>query len=259
VGTDVFGVGVAPGSGPLVPTTFDHTYHVIKTGLNYKLDGNWEGLPFFTAAMLPSNHRWGGFYAGVNIGGGMSLVHAIDIGTPTRGEEDPKGAGFAGGGQVGYNYMITPRWFAGVEGDIGYLGIHGSVTDWFDTTAKFEVKTNWYGTARARFGSSTGPALLYVTAGGAWVNFQDGFAPGSAISTGDLTTRTASGWTAGGGTEVAIDSRWSAKMEALYVDVGHRNGTNTPPPLVGFNADFKDRFMVVRAGLNFRFGGGDVP
>jgi outer membrane immunogenic protein len=259
VGTAPFGVGVAPGSGGLVPTTFDHTYHVIKTGLNYKLDGNWEGLPFFTAAMLPSNHRWGGFYAGVNIGGGMSLVHAIDIGTPTRGEEDPKGAGFAGGGQVGYNYMITPRWFAGVEGDIGYLGIHGSVTDWFDTTAKFEVKTNWYGTARARFGASTGPALLYVTAGGAWVNFQDGFAPGSAISTGDLTTRTASGWTVGGGTEVAIDSRWSAKVESLYVDVGHRNGTNTPPPLVGFNADFKDRFMIVRAGLNFRFGGGDVP
>ena len=57
----------------------------------------------------------------------MSLVHAIDVGTPTRGEEDPKGAGLAGGGQVGYNYMITPRWFAGVEGDIGYLGIHGSV------------------------------------------------------------------------------------------------------------------------------------
>jgi hypothetical protein len=45
-------------------------------------------------------------------------------------------------------------------------------------------------------------------------------------------------------------------MEALYVDVGHRNGTNTPPPLVGFNADFKDRFMIVRAGLNFKFGDG---
>ena len=150
--------------------------------------------------------------------------------------------------------MITPRWFAGVEGDIGYLGIHGSVTDWFDTTAKFEVKTNWYATARARFGSSTGPALLYVTAGGAWVNFQDGFAPASAIATGDLTTRTQGGWTVGGGTEVAINSRWSAKVESLYVDVGHFNHTNVPAPAVGFNADFKDRFMIVRAGLNFKFG-----
>jgi outer membrane immunogenic protein len=254
VGTDPFGVGVAPGSGALVPTTYDQTYHVIKTGLNYKLDGHWEGLPFFGAPMLPSDHAWGGFYAGVNVGGGMSLVHAFDVGTPTRGNEDIKGAGLAGGGQAGYNYMLTQRWFVGAEADIGYLGIHGSVTDWFDTTATFEVKTNWYATARARFGSSTGPALLYVTAGGAWVNFQDGFAPGSAISTGDLTTRTQGGWTVGGGTEVALDSRWSAKVESLYVDVGHFNHTNTPPPLVGFNADFKDRFMIVRAGLNFKFG-----
>ena len=57
---------------------------------------------------------------------------------------------------------------------------------------------------------------------------------------------------------MAIDSRWSAKMEALYVDVGHFNHTNVPAPGVGFNADFKDRFMIVRAGLNFRFGGDDV-
>jgi len=252
VGTDPFGVGVAPGSGPLVPTTFDHNYHVIKTGLSYKLDGNWEGFPLF-GSMLPSDHNWHGFYAGVNVGGGMSLVRAIDIGSPTRGEEDPKGEGFAAGGQIGYNYMLTRRWFVGVEGDIGYLGIHASVDDWFDTTAQFDVKTNWYATARARFGSSTGPALLYVTAGGAWVNFQDGFAPKTAISTGDLTTRTQSGWTIGGGTEVAIDAHWSAKIESLYVDVGHFNHTNTPPPLVGFNADFKERFMIVRAGLNFKF------
>ena len=257
VGTDPFGVGVAAGSGALVPTTFDHNYHVIKTGLNYKLDGNWEGLPFFGAPMLPSDHAWGGFYAGVNIGGGMSLVHAIDVGAPTRGEEDPKGAGVAGGGQVGYNYMLGKTllgtWFAGVEGDIGYLGIRGSVDDWFDTTAQFEVKTNWYATARGRIGTTTGPALLYFTAGGAWVNLQDGFAPKSAIATGDLTTRTAGGWTIGGGTEVAIDSHWSAKVESLYIDVGHRNDTNVPPPGVGFNADFKDRFMVVRAGLNYKF------
>jgi outer membrane immunogenic protein len=205
--------------------------------------------------MLPSDHAWGGFYAGVNVGGGMSLVHAPDEAAAfTRGNEDIKGAGLSAGGKVGYNYMLTQKWFVGAEADIGYLGVHGSVTDWFDTTATFEVATNWYATARARFGSSTGPALLYVTAGGAWVNFQDGFARGSAISTGDLTTRTQGGWTVGGGTEVALDSRWSAKVESLYVDVGHFNHTNTPAPLAGFNADFKDRFMIVRAGLNFKFG-----
>jgi hypothetical protein len=149
VGTAVFGVGVAPGSGALVPTTFDHTYHVIKTGLNYKLDGNWEGLPFLNAPMLPSDHAWGGFYAGVNIGGGMSLVQAQDVGTPTRGREDIKGAGLAAGGQVGYNYAHAAmvcrrrsRYRLSRHPRIGHRLVrhHGQV----------QVKTNWYATARAR-------------------------------------------------------------------------------------------------------------
>jgi outer membrane immunogenic protein len=240
------------------PTTFDHTYHVLKTGLNYKLDGNWEGLPLFGAAMLPSNHAWDGFYAGLNVGGGMSLVHAFDVGVTPGGEEEVNGTGLAGGGQVGYNYMLGRRWFVGVEGDIGYLGIRGSVNDWNAPIATFQTDTNWYATARARFGGSTGPALLYFTAGGAWVNLKDGFAPtfiGPVNFTGDLASRTAGGWTIGGGTEVALDSHWSARLETLYIDVGHQE--HQLLPAVAF-ADFKDRFVVVRAGLNFQFGGADL-
>jgi outer membrane immunogenic protein len=240
--------------GIATPTTFDHTYHVIKTGLNYKFDGNWEGLPFFGAPLLPSNHNWRGLYAGVNVGGGMSLVRAFDVGnTFSAGENDPAGTGFAAGGQVGYNYLISPKWFVGLEGDVNYLGIHSQVDDWFDTGfARFQADTSWYATARARFGSSTGPALLYVTGGAAWVGLKDGFAQTNVIDVGDLASRTAIGWTIGGGTEVAIDSRWSAKLESLYIDAGHTNHQLVP---AAFFADFKDRFMVVRAGLNYAFGG----
>jgi outer membrane immunogenic protein len=247
---------------PAVPTTFDHTYHVVKAGLNYRLDGPWEGLPFFTAPLLPSSHNWGGFYAGVNVGGGISLMHAVDVGTSPGGEEDVNGTGFAAGGQVGFNYLITPRWFAGLEGDIGYLGVRGAVTDWFDTPDIFAVKTSWYGTARARIGSSTGPALLYFTAGAAWVGLKDGFLPSTTAFLslpGDVSSRVATGWTIGGGTEVAIDARWSARLESLYIDVGHREHNDAIGlPIQPFFADFKDRFMVVRAGLNYRFGADDV-
>ena len=236
---------------PGVPTTFDHTYHVIKTGLNYKLDGNWEGLPLFGAPMLPSNHHWQGFYAGINVGGGMSLVHAANNCCSPGGEEDPRGTGLSAGGQVGYNYMLTPRWFVGAEGDISYLGIHAQVDDWFDTGfGRFQADTSWLGTVRARFGSSTGPALLYVTGGAAWVGLKDGFAPISAGIPGDLASRTALGYTIGGGTEVAINERWSAKVESLFVDVGHTNHQVFPGG--AFYADFKDRFMVVRAGVNYK-------
>ena len=68
-----------------------------------------------------------------------------------------------------------------------------------------------------------------------------------------LSSKTASGWTIGGGTEVALDARWSAKIESLYIDVGHTNHSDlVPAPF--FLADFKERFMVVRAGLNYKFG-----
>jgi outer membrane immunogenic protein len=255
-GSDPFGVGVAPGSGALVNTDYkDHTYHVIKTGLNYNFGGGGagEGIPFLNAPMLPSDHRWGGLYAGLNAGGGMSNTHAVDTGTPTRGVAEVNGAQFTGGAQIGYNYMITPRYFVGAEGDLGYLAMRAGFPDWFDTTAVFTQNTSWYGTARARIGVSNGPALLYFTGGAAWVRIEDGFARGSAISTGDLAWRTASGWVVGGGTEVALNARWSAKLESLYINTGNSQHTNTPPPLVGFNANFRERFMVVRAGLNYKF------
>jgi outer membrane immunogenic protein len=233
-----------------IGTTFDHSYHVLKTGLNYKLDGNWEGLPFFNKGLLPSDHNWNGFYAGLNAGGGISLMRGID---DLRGEEDMNGTGFAGGGQVGYNYMLTPKWFVGLEGDIGYLGVNSSTAAWVATFDTFTAQTSWYGTARARVGSSTGPALLYVTAGAAWVGLKDGFGLQPASAGVDISSRTASGWTVGGGAEVAIDSRWSAKLESLYIDAGHTNHSDLiPAPF--FFADYKERFMVVRAGLNLKLG-----
>jgi outer membrane immunogenic protein len=154
--------------------------------------------------------------------------------------------------------MITPRYFVGVEGDIGYLGMQQNLFDWFDTSANFTVKTDWYGTARVRAGVSTGPALLYVTGGAAWVHMADGFGPivpPNAVITGDLSSTTRSGWTVGGGTEVALDAHWSAKIETLYIDTGIRTHNNLPTiPIAGFAADFHERFAIARAGLNYKFG-----
>jgi len=254
-GSDIFGVGVAPGSGPLVPTEYrNHTYHIIKTGLNYNFGGGGvgEGIPFLNAPMLPSDHSWGGLYAGLNFGGGISNIHAVSQDTPTRGVEGVNGAAFTGGVQIGYNYMVTPKYFVGVEGDFGYLPMQSGNQDWFDTTADFNEQTSWYGTARGRFGVSNGPALLYFTGGAAWVRIEDGFAAASAIATGDLAWRTASGWVVGGGTEVALNARWSAKLESLFINTGNPWHTNVPPPGVGFNANFRERFTVVRAGLNYK-------
>ena len=229
--------------------TFDHQFHVIKTGLNYKFGEPFE-LPFLLAP-LSSPQRWAGFYAGVNLGGGLSHVH-----TPTStiagGEADLNGAGFAGGGHLGYNMVLFSNWIVGIEGDIGYLGIRRSYADWANTGAPGAlyqpgVDTNWYGTVRGRIGTSTGPAFLYVTGGFAAVNVENSITGGAGTFSID-GTRT--GWTFGGGIETELGANWSARLESLYIDVG--SDTVTAP---NGTVEFKNRFQVVRAGLSYKFGG----
>jgi outer membrane immunogenic protein len=243
-------------------TTFSHNIHVFKSGVNYNFSGPGEGLSLFNAPMLASNHNWSGFYAGLNAGGGMSNFGVsgkqspVLPGSTITGLNDINGSGFAGGVQAGYNYMITPRYFVGVEGDFGYLGMKQNLFDWFDTQDNFTMKTSWYGTARVRVGVSSGPALFYVTGGAAWVRLADGFAatvpPVFFVVPGDVSWTTRSGWTVGGGTEVALDAHWSAKIETLYIDTGIRSHNDTFP--FAFFADFHERFAIARAGLNYKFG-----
>ena len=237
-------------ASPGQTATFDHQYHLLKTAVNYKFGGPSEPLPFFGAPLLSPMRDWSGFYAGVNAGGGIGLSR-VNGGPNIFGSTDLNGGGFAGGVQAGYNWMVTQKWFVGVEGDVGYLGINHSYADWNDASRTMSQKTDWYGTARGRIGTTTGPALLYMTGGGAWVRVRDGISLSSGAA--DVTTRTAGGWTYGGGTEVALDARWSAKLEYLYMDVGKSQHS-----VAGFDGQFKDRFQVIRAGLNYKFGGSDV-
>jgi outer membrane immunogenic protein len=236
-----------------VPASFDQNFHIIKTGLNYRFGGpSDEGFfAFITAPPMPSDHSWNGFYVGLNVGGGISNVNALQTGT-FPGQTQVNGTGFAGGGQVGYNYILLRRWFVGLEGDIGALRIHAMMNDWFDEEAQFTANTSWYGTARARVGTTTGPALLYFTGGAAWVHSSDGFTPIPTAPTATLGSRTGLGYAIGGGTEVAINARWSAKVESLYIDTGHSIHQISPPS--AFGADVKDRFTVVRAGFNLKLG-----
>jgi outer membrane immunogenic protein len=132
------------------------------------------------------------------------------------------------------------------------------VADWndFAPPVTFSEKTSWYGTLRGRIGTTTGPALLYLTGGATWVRLQDGVVPFSAVGSsnvpGSLSSKTATGWTWGGGTEVALDQHWSAKLESLYVNSGssmHLAFTTPSPSFV----EFKERFVIVRFGLNYAF------
>jgi outer membrane immunogenic protein len=239
---------------PGTPTVFNHNYQVIKTGLNYRFDGAWDGLPFFDASMMPSPHDWNGFYVGGNAGVGSSMIQTASTTQLFAGSNDINGLGFAGGGQIGYNYMLWNKYLLGVEADFNALTMKHSIVDANDPGIIFSEKTSWYSTVRGRVGTTTGPALLYFTGGVAFVNFQDGAANtlGAAPfpSAGSLATKTSAGWTFGGGTEVALDSHWTAKLESLYIDAGNSTHATFAAPFNG-PVQFKERFTVVRAGLNY--------
>jgi outer membrane immunogenic protein len=234
---------------------FDSKFHVIKSGLNYKFGEPFE-LPFLLAP-ISSPQRWAGFYVGVNAGAGISNIHmpsSTFLGGP--GETDINGTGFAGGGQIGFNWVAFSNWVVGIEADINYLGANGGYTDWNNTGIAKTVyqpgfDTNWYGTVRARVGTSTGPAFLYATGGVAFVNVENSLTVGV---TSYSIEGTRVGWTFGGGVETELTSQWSARLESLYINTG----TETLTAPTGESADYKNRFTVVRAGLNYKFGGPEV-
>jgi len=224
---------------------FDNRFSVYRYGLNYKFGGP------AVAAALPV-YNWTGFYAGVNVGAGLSQDHVTGqfiVPPPIISAVDIADRGFTGGMQAGYNWQFSPNWVAGLEGDIGGLGINRSLIDFSLTVG---VKTDWYGTLRGRLGYSTGPALLYVTGGAAFVNIKNSLDQ-NLVHVVASKSESATGWTVGGGIETVLAQNWTAKTEYLYIDAGGQDVVN--PFFAGVNrtAHFDNRFHVFRMGLNYKF------
>jgi outer membrane immunogenic protein len=200
-------------------------------------------------------------------------------------------SGFLGGAQAGYNYMFSPMFLAGVEADIQGSSLRGSAgtlsqvpadtvpgantASWLTTIATSR-SLDYIGTIRGRLGATVTPSLLlYATGGLAYggvkssttINQTTAIAgvPPGAISGSFSDTRV--GYTVGGGAEWMFLSKWSAKAEYLYYDLGSANyGTGgvavmedtTALPGYGissiatstrvhFNGD------IVRVGVNYHF------
>jgi outer membrane immunogenic protein len=199
---------------------------------------------YYKAPPLPV-YNWTGFYAGVNVGvvaGGHENSGDFVGGTTNLG--------FAGGGQVGFNWQFAPQWFAGLEGDVGYLGIN---RQGFNGEIGFGGKADWYSTVRGRFGYTNGPSLFYATGGAAFVHVRnDVEIPTLAFGS---HSETASGWTIGGGIETLLGGNWSTRAEYLYVNAGSQDvflPTFGPVP-------FDNRFHVYRLGLNYKFDDHTTP
>lgn len=213
-----------------------HRYQVQRFGLNYNFGAKTGVLP---------QTNWSGFFGGINGGTAVASTAGNAFYHSDPGNINVTDNSFSLGGVVGYNWQFSPRFVAGVEGDFGYLGFKHSNENFYNSSTITGSKTSWIATARARLGYSTGPALLYVTGGGAWVNAKDSFDWGTPTS----STKTLGGYTVGGGIETTLWGNWSTKSEYLFVDAGKGN---TLVDGAG-SVQLDHKYHLFRSALVYRF------
>jgi len=217
--------------------------------------------PVYKAAPAPV-FDWTGFYVGGYVGVAASQSRGLDPTDPTNGTLQHTGYGFTGGGTVGYNWQLGDalfgnKWVVGLEGDIGYFDTSHRVVDWNDADLAYNTKTSWLATVRGRIGWADGPNFSYVTGGYAALGVKDINAnPETGVEVS--SNRTRSGWAIGTGTETMLGGGWSAKAEALYVDVGRGNTLVNPSNDFSIQTD-KHQYQTQRFGLNYSFGAKTGP
>lgn len=248
---------------------------------------------------------WRGLHAGVNFGYGLGARNAAAVrsfpllNTSGYGPVSALGAtglgharldGVFAGGQIGYNWLLSPRFVLGVEADLQGLGLDGNggfagVTapggappSQAVTGATLTRNLRYLATARGRLGFLPVPDLMLYTTGGFAVGrgntslaLEQALAPSGfedAAAEGERN-RTLTGFALGAGLERALGPYASARLEYLFYDLGPMPlGPAQIAPLAYrapggalalLNATaVAPRFSghLLRAGVNYRFDWG---
>jgi outer membrane immunogenic protein len=210
---------------------------------------------------------WAGFYIGVHAGVAWNHAAFAEVGDgggnvnrAPIGQEfwKPNKAGFAGGGQIGYNFQ-SGNVVYGLEAD--FSGVSNKASAIINPPVTFTPVTattqlSWMATVRGRLGVTFSPTLLYVTGGLAVARFKDTWGAVAFPFPPEYdSSKTRAGWTVGGGVEHMFARNWTAKIEALYADFGdwtvaHRTGFGVVGP---YRSRFEHQVVTVRGGLNYKW------
>jgi outer membrane immunogenic protein len=199
---------------------------------------------------------WTGCYIGGQVGG-LWARKEFDDATPgglffgqSRGDHDADS--WLAGVQAGCDYQFAGGWVIGIQSDFAWTDAEGSHDDLLDPFATIQTKIKWLGSATARVGYAWDRFLGYVKGGAAWERDKfDVFDNVTLATFAESGERTRFGWTIGVGGEYAFTNYLSGFIEYDYYDFGSRDITFSN----GFIFDIKETKSVVKAGLNFRFGG----
>lgn len=238
---------------------------------------------------------WTGFYIGGNAGfiskntridtfgnngpvGGPSTIFNVANGA-RPGNVGVERGGFAGGGQIGFNYQFS-RIVVGVEAD-AIIPTTSQTQDFVGSTgavSRFRNDLRYLGTVRGRLGFTVDRFLVYGTGGLAYGRINNDALFFATPAAGGLNvlqfagTRSggATGFAAGGGVEYALPGTFNflgstavtLRGEAFYYDLGRRNvivaDTGLAPAATrgqSYTSQFRTNGVVARAAINFKFGG----
>ena len=261
-------------------------------------------LLFPSSAVAGELPMWSRFYGGLNAGYGFATDQSVNnTGTssiaiynagsnsltglattsPLNSGSNISQSGVVAGGQVGYNYQVSPKFVFGVEADMQGSGINGSgniagvgALNLQNGTGGWVVNTrvnqglSWIGTGRIRGGYLFTPSVLvYVTGGLAYGNgtlqaspdtgfFLTPLAQGyPTLWSQSTASKFVSGWTVGGGAEWMVSQNWSVKGEALVYNLGTQSVSNQEYLLdqvvsaMSTKASYQG--VIARAGVNYHF------
>jgi outer membrane immunogenic protein len=247
--------------------------------------------PLYKAPPALALYNWSGFYLGGNAGYsvGRDPTSATKVNTNNgdvlqRETFALAPAGWLGGFQLGYNWQVGHAVF-GVEADWQWTGQRDQAcvfscldADLFAGPFRLteEHKLNWFATVRGRFGYAADHWLWYVTGGVAFARIDSNrlyvngpgtlnpLIPTTVVASNASFNR--AGFALGTGVETALAGNWTAKVEYLLVNLGNVTdsfGAVDPPTLgpgapVSITHTSHIRDHIIRVGLNYRFGGGDV-
>jgi outer membrane immunogenic protein len=189
---------------------------------------------------LPA-YDWTGFYVGINGGGSWGRANWESDPDVTAGTVN-RSSGLIGG-TLGYNAQNLGRLVVGGEFDFNWRRFDFTIPA-ATCGPTCELDSNWFSTARIRFGYQVGGLLPYVTGGMSMSDF-------TAYSAGQPngTNRSVSfNFTAGAGVEFVLTGPLTGKLEYLYVN--HDNiacvfECNGP-------VNITPNENIVRVGLNYR-------
>lgn len=234
------------------------TVGAIALGVSTAHAADLAPMPMYKAPMLPPPaYSWTGFYVGANGGfGGNKFDYPATVGG-LSGTSSLTSSGFLGGGQVGYNWQLSPLWVVGLETDFDGSNIasNASASTAFGG-ASAGTTIDWFGTVRGRVGALVTPnALLYATGGWAYGHTTT-TASAALLGVGAATSigNNQSGWTVGGGLEYALNSWLSFKTEYLYLDLGTATLVSGTAGAVPFSLGEKATAHTVKAGFNIKLG-----